>query len=141
MVDGDEESREYAPQRVAALLASLGISVTSADVMAVQPNDVLEEGQFHKLVRRVLRVFRRTTSLTDNIIKVKFKNDIAEIKDQVLPLMEQNGIVLSTLYHGGGAPQEGWKLEVILEDLLAADGSQDNGSLAAFWREVARIDS
>jgi hypothetical protein len=141
LVDEDEETREYAPQRVAALLASLGISVVSADVTAVRLNDIVEEGGFHKLVRRVLRVFRRTTSLTDNIIKLKFKNDIAEIKEQVLPMMERNGIVQSTLYHGGGAPQEGWKLEVVLEDLLASDGGQENGSLATFWREVAKMDS
>jgi hypothetical protein len=140
LIDGEEETREYAPQRVAALLASLGITVTAADIATVAPNNTLPEKDFHKLARRVLRVFRRTTSLTNSIVQIKFKSDAAAIREQLLPLMERCGVVQGTVYHGSGSAQEGWKLEVILEDLLASDGSGENDHLAMFWQEVAKID-
>ena len=81
LVDGSEETREYSPNRIAALLSKLGIVMTDRDEqLALQPEPT-EEGPFHKLVRRVLRAFNRVTGLTRRVLEIRLRGDLRAIVD------------------------------------------------------------
>jgi hypothetical protein len=133
---GDEEiGREYSPVRVTQLLANLGILVLSPAEQDEAP-PMQPDGEGRKLARRVLRVFRRTTGLMDNIISMKFSNDQEVVRSKIIPLMEEHGILTRDPFRGGGRPQDRWILARGLDEILRADGGPGDASLVDFWRKV-----
>lgn len=141
LIDGTEETREYSPSRIALLLSGLGIVMIDRDEQLVLQMPPMEEGSFHKLVRRVLRAFNRVTGLTTRVLEIRLRSELRTIIEDVLPLMENHGIVKREILHGGGPPQEVWYLRMSQEEILAADGGADPQNVVAFWRAVAEQDS
>jgi hypothetical protein len=138
--DSEEEYREYSPPRVVQVLNSFGIAVETAGVQQELAFAIEQEGDFHKLVRRFLRVFRRITGVTEHVIEIRYRSDQRRILEEVLPLMEQYGIVINERRHGGGPPQSRWLLQTTLEDLLRADGGPGPDNLVNFWKDIGTRD-
>jgi hypothetical protein len=137
VLDETEEYREYSPLRVAQVLGGLGIRITEVGQQTEIEFAPATESDFHKLVRRFLRVFRRITGLTEHVIEIRYRADQRQIHEEILPLLERYAIVRNEQRHGGGPPQSRWLLQTTLEDLLRADGGPGAENLVKFWKEVA----
>ncbi len=138
VVDDTDEHREYSPSRIAEVLNGLGIHVREGEQQQEIVFVPTREGDFHKLVRRFLRVFRRITGVTEHVIEIRYRTDQHRIKEEVLPLLEKYSIVRNEPRHGGGPPQDRWLLQTTIEDLLRADGGPGPDNLVNFWEEVAK---
>ncbi len=134
-----EESREYAPERMRLVLEGLGIhACDSLPDQAPEREAVLKDGEMRKHVRRVLNLFRRTTSLPEHVVKSRFRTDGQYVLAEVLPLMQQFGIIEERQWKGAGR-QHAWGLVVSLETLEKADGDPSH-PIHAFWEEVDKRD-
>lgn len=134
-----EESREYAPERMRLVLQGLGIhACDSLPDQAPEGEAVLKDGEMRKHVRRVLNLFRRTTSLPEHVVKSRFRTDGQYVLAEVLPLMQQFGIIEERQWKGAGR-QHAWGLVVSLETLEKADGDRSH-PIHAFWDEVDKRD-
>ncbi|NLT07362.1 MAG: NACHT domain-containing protein [Solirubrobacterales bacterium] len=135
--DGDE-TREYAPSRIRALLTGMGIECSDAG----DPPDTVEslpDGDCRKLVRRVLNVFRRTTLLPESVVERRFRGEANRVIGDVLPLMERYQLLEERPWKGSGR-QRAWGLASRLEDIERADGDETH-SLHPFWTEVDALDA
>jgi hypothetical protein len=139
---GDEETREYSPGRIQLLLGQLGIDVAGADedggALQDRESVVPAAGETRKLVQRVLNVFRRTTFMSDLVVTHRFHQNPRRITDEILPLMEEYGVVESRQWKGSGS-HKAWSLPVSLEEIERADGDPRNERYA-FWRAVDELD-
>lgn len=132
--DDDEETREYAPERIEAILAQLGIDVRRRAVE--QPGEVprIEDGEARKLVRRVLSLLRRTTIVSEATVSHRFPRDKRRVLEEILPLMVKFEVVRSKQWRGSGN-QQAWGPAASLEEIEKADGDPGH-SLNEFWRRV-----
>jgi hypothetical protein len=141
LVDGDDEYREYAPERIALLLGELGIEVDEGGAVSVPDVAALPEqplGDTRKLVQKVLNVFRRTTFMPESTIVRRFHHDANEILDEILPMMEEFGIVEARPWKGSGK-QRAWGLPARLEEIEKADG-EPASIYYQFWRAIDNLD-
>lgn len=129
--NNNEVRREYAPIRIAQLLKSLGIQIIG-DSQIPEVIPAVMEGKKRRLTRRFLRTFRRTTAISEEIIKFKFHGDLGAIRNNIIPLMEQHGLIEKQQ----GGTQDIWLLTKSLEEILRADGGNGEQSLIRFWREI-----
>jgi hypothetical protein len=139
----EDESREYAPERVASLLARCGWAIFHAeDEDGQEPHDevgTVEAGPTRKLVNRVLNVFRRTTFLPESTVKLRLHQDARFVLDELLPLMEREGVVERRSWRGSGS-QRAWGLTVSLEEINRADGNPAK-PFSAFWMQIDKLDA
>jgi hypothetical protein len=135
----DEETREYAPERIRGLLSQIGVSVVGGprDVSQDQADEQLVDGDTRKMVRRVLNLFRRTTFVSEGFLIHRFPRDARRVQEEILPLMVEFGIVEPKLWRGSGK-QEAWGLTVGLEEVEKADADPGH-RLYAFWRRVDKL--
>jgi hypothetical protein len=139
ILDGDEERREYAPDRIRSALRRLGVAVESSEVAPTADGDtVAEEGDYRKLVRKVLNLFRRTTFLPESIVAQRFHRNPAPVFRELLPLMEKFELIEERPWRGRGK-QKAWGLLRTLEDIERADGDTSH-PLSSFWRAVDQLD-
>ncbi len=138
MVGDEEEVREYAPDRIDAVLVGLGIAVGSGDREEAHPAETMVEGETRKDVNRVLRTFRRTTILPESLLERRFHRSIGRIRDEILPLMERHGVVEQRIWRGRGT-QRAWALTRSLEDIQRADGNERD-AMGEFWSAVDDLD-
>lgn len=134
-VTDDDEVREYAPPRIARLLADAGIESADEAQAPVLPFE--ETGQ-QRLLRRVLRVFNRTTVVSDKQLTHRFRQHQSEVLTELLPMLERHGIVRQETWKGAGAAKI-WMINERLEDVLAAEGGGGNKALQHFWAEFTRL--
>lgn len=142
VVDGpEEEIREYAPERIRLVLASLGVTVEHSDTAADKaPTHDVADGETRRLTKRLLNAFRRTTILSEVILKRRFPRDASAIFEIVIPLMTRHGVLDQRAWHGSGV-QQAWGLgSYRLEDIERADGDELH-ALHVFWQEVDAIDA
>ena len=140
MVSDGSESREYAPERILRVLAGLGIKVEDSGVaedVAVEAAPA-GEGDVRKRVRKVLNIFRRTTFMPESTVKLRFLNDAKVVLDEILPMMEQFGVVQARSWKGSGK-QRAWGLQVSLEEIERSDGDPV-GAHYDFWQHVDEMD-
>jgi hypothetical protein len=139
VIDGPEEFREYAPERISLVLSSLGVIVDHAGTAEEVPGNGLTDGDTRRLTKRLLNLFRRTTILPEVVLKKRFPRDASAVFDLVVPLMVKHGVLDERAWHGSGV-QKAWGLgNYRLEDIERADGDTSH-QLAIFWREVDAID-
>ena len=139
VIDGQEEFREYAPERISLVLSSLGVIVDHAGTAEEVPGNGLTDGDTRRLTKRLLNLFRRTTILPEVVLKKRFPRDASAVFDLVVPLMVKHGVLDERAWHGSGV-QKAWGLgNYRLEDIERADGDTSH-QLAIFWREVDAID-
>ncbi|RQP11400.1 MAG: hypothetical protein EAS51_06155 [Microbacteriaceae bacterium] len=75
-----------------------------------------------RLLRKLLRVFQRTTIVSDETLRVRFNTEFATVESQLMPLLVQYGVVEKRKWRGSGQ-QHAWVLAVGLDDFLAAEGT------------------
>lgn len=133
----EEVTREYAPTRVSSRLAQAGFTLQES---LQQQLEIDEKSDSHhtKLVRRVLRMFQRTTVVNDHSIQQRFPQDFNAVINDVMPQLEQHHIVESRTWHGGGSSAV-WALMVPLDEVLKGEEPGAVSALGAFWAEVKRF--
>jgi hypothetical protein len=132
--DEGEESRDYAPERIYSRLGEAGITWRDRAHDGQLVIEDLSESSDQKLTRRVLRLFHRTTIITEHQLKQRFKQDQQLVLSHIVPLLEKHGIVSSRTWKGAGQDRV-WALNERLDDLLAAEGGAGKANLAAFWAD------
>jgi hypothetical protein len=131
----DEETREYAPARIRAILATIGVDVDDGSAVSAKVDVATPlEGDMRKLVNRVLRAYRRTTVLSEGVVERRFRRSAGRIRDEILPMMEAYGVVESRQWRGGGN-QRAWVLSRSLEDIQRAEADARD-PLHAFWADI-----
>lgn len=135
---GGEETREYAPDRIASLLSSVGIEIVDSSVTGDAERADLEDGDLRKLVRRLLGTFRRTTFVMDEAIHQRFRGDTKRVTDEVIPFMLATGVLEERQWRGRGR-HKAWGLGHQLDDIEKADGNSDL-PLSSFWVAIDEAD-
>lgn len=132
--DGDEVAREFAPSRIAAALVEGGFSLQDQ----LPPQLELEapvDSAHTKLVRRLLRMFQRTTIVNEHGLQQRFRQDFNTVLDEIMPQLERHAVVEPRTWHGGGASRV-WALVLPLDELLAGEEPGASGPASEFWRDV-----
>lgn len=135
--ESEEITREYAPTRISARLAQAGFTLQEK----LQPQfdiDDQPDSRHTKLVRRVLRMFQRTTVVNDHSIQQRFPQDFNAVIDDVMPQLEQHGIVETRKWHGGGSSSV-WALVVPLDEVLKGEEPGLGINRGAFWVDVKQF--
>lgn len=132
--DDEEVAREYAPSRILARLADAGFTLQEKlqQQLAI---DELPDSRHTKLVRRVLRMFQRTTVVNEHGIQQRFPQDFNAVINEVMPQLERHQIVESRTWHGGGSSAV-WALVVPLDEVLKSEEPGMKSNLSEFWAEV-----
>jgi hypothetical protein len=138
--DDEEELQEYSPAQIATILGSIGVEVVSSAGNNSTNSDsnisIVHSNELRNLVRRVLRVFQRTTTITETKIRVRHRHDADIVLEEVMPLLEKHGIVRSQEWRGSGTKKESWLLCRSLEDVLRAEAGEGDQDLVNFWETV-----
>lgn len=136
--DGEEQRREYAPDRIRRELDLLGVSVEAAGQAIQSGGDSWPESTAHSLTRRLLRTFHRSTYVTSGWIETRFGRDSSFVLERIMPLLEANGLLRRGLWRGQGR-QDIWFLSIPLEELLGADSAKGRGPAHQFWAEIREL--
>lgn len=136
--DGYDEEREYAPQRILARLESFGaeVAVTGAEG-AASPSTGAETDTV-RVFRRFLRLFGRTTVVTDDQVRGRFRQDQQLVLEVLVPLLVRAEVLKATKWKGAGHRRI-WALTERVEDVLAAEDGGGAPRLAKLWREVRAL--
>lgn len=141
ILEGEDELREYAPERIERALGALGIVLKDKSRTTESADEPAPEadGPTRRLVKRLLNVFRRTTIVPEDVLKRRFPRDATAVLDVVIPLMVRHGVLEERAWHGRGV-QRAWGLaNYRLDDIERADGFEKH-ALHAFWDEVDGTD-
>jgi len=134
--DDEEEEREYAPSRVRMRLEQMGVRIIGAqDTRLSESPAIAPDTPLYRATQRLLRMFQRTTVVTDLMIESRAHTDRKVIYGEVIPLMERHGILAQKPWQGGGR-QHAWVIQCRVDDLLTAEEVEGNGDLNAFWEDL-----
>lgn len=134
--DEGEENREYDPQRIINLLVGFGFEFP--DLTPV-PFDQFEESYPKKMAQRLFDIFRRTTTVTDHIIRLKYRpDDHRFVFEELIPLLETHELLEQRIWSGRGSGQA-WKLKYRIEDILKDQDNRQNVKIAAFWEKLRNM--
>ena len=132
-IEDGEEAREYAPQRIDQILRTVGFTFHSEQL----PIDGLlpvEDALEVKLLRKLLRMFNRTTIVSDDSLRIRFGNDAIALETTVIPFLVDRNVLTPRKWRGSGN-HNAWTLGVRLDDLLAAEGKET--ALGRVWADIA----
>ena len=135
--NGEEVSREYAPTRIASALVAAGFTLQEnlTPQLELEPP---EDSPHTKLVRKLLRLFQRTTIVNEHGLQQRFRQDLNAVLADVMPQLVRHSIVEPRKWHGGGS-SDVWALIVPLDELLASEEPGAGGPLSEFWRDVKSV--
>ena len=128
----DELTREYAPQRVKSALQRYGFRFIQEELPLDSLPDVEDSYQV-RLLRKLLRMFYRTTTISDEALRTRFGSDFAAVEAKLIPTLLQNEVLLTRQWRGAGNGQA-WSMAIGLEDFIAAEGG--TSPLSSIWREL-----
>lgn len=132
-IEDGEEAREYAPQRIDQILRNVGFTFNTEQLPIdglLPPEDALEV----KLLRKLLRMFNRTTIVSDESLRIRFGNDAITLESLVIPFLVDRKVLTPRKWRGSGN-HNAWTLGVGLDDLLAAEGNDT--ALGQVWSDIA----
>lgn len=132
----EDEIREYAPVRIARLLGEVGVRFEGEVTPA--PELPFEESPQQKLLRRLLRVYNRTTVVSDKQLIHRFRQHQPVVFGELLPLLERHGVIGQAVWKGAGVAKI-WVLHERLEDVLAAEQGGGSPRLREFWADFAQL--
>jgi hypothetical protein len=125
--------RDYAPERIQTRLEELGLVANQPQApVASKPTP---ESFFNKSVLRVLRLFYRTTTISEVMLQSRFEGDAAYMTDNVIPLLEKYHIVEERPWKGGGQYRI-WTIRTTIDRVFAAGEGSGDPELLDFWKEV-----
>jgi len=137
--DGEEIAREYAPSRIRSLLQSYGIRMIDSggdeEEAPVLPFDT-HESELAKLTHRLLRLFNRSTIVTDEIIRIRFRQDHQKVLSEVVPMLVDCDVLKPGTWRGRGT-QSVWSIQYPIDVVLSAQDGTDDANLKRLWRTVA----
>ncbi|WP_370617677.1 hypothetical protein [Mumia sp. Pv 4-285] len=136
-LDDEEDIREYAPDRIAWRLEAAGITRAEIDDEVMLPVQLIES-PMEKLAHRVVRLFSRTTVVSENQLVHRFKADHQAVIDTLVPLLEAHEILQPRTWKGAGQSRV-WALTERFDDLLQAQSGVGRANLVEFWRAVRAI--
>lgn len=136
--EDDEEIREYAPDRIWRRLAQKGALTSEQEELPIEDDVDLGDAVPVKVFRRLLRIFSRTTVVSEQMLSHRFKKDTHVLIDVVIPLLEEHGLLAQRPWRGAGSTRV-WALECRTEDVLAAENGSDDVALTAFWSDLRRL--
>lgn len=129
--DGDEV-REYAPARIRRELESFGLTFVDEELPIDEP-DAVSDSNNTRLLRKLLRMFQRTTIVSDENLRTRFGSDFTALDGQLIPLLVEHGVMSGRKWRGSGN-HEAWALSVSLDDFLAAEGTE--APYGEIWRAL-----
>lgn len=133
----DEDVREYAPERISWRLESAGITQLDSASQAMLPVSLVES-PLEKLAHRVVRLFSRTTVVSEAQLMQRFRPDGQVVMETLVPLMERHSILQRRPWKGAGQSRV-WVLGERFDDLLQAEGGVGKANLVAFWADVRNL--
>lgn len=131
---GEDEAREYSPARIRRALESFGI--VFADVQATEVElsiEVDDDSNLVRLLRKLLRMFNRTTIVSDDHLRKRFGSDFQTLESELIPFLVHEGVVDERKWRGSGS-HRAWTLALGLDNLLAAEGNP--GPQGDVWRTL-----
>jgi hypothetical protein len=135
VINGDDETREFAPDRIRLSLQVLGVSIADSEGEVAQVRLEVSNGDARRVAKRLLSVFRRTTILPEDVLKRRLPRDTTLAVDTVIPVMTSHGVLEQRAWRGRGV-QKAWGLANFrLDEIERADGDP-NAALNAFWKEL-----
>lgn len=135
--DGEELDRQYAPSLMHAKLLEAGFSFVEDVTVSLDLKDA-EESPLHKQVHRFLRMFYRSTVISDNSLRQRFRGDYNFIVDRVIPIMTEYGLIEERPWRGSGTGHV-WSLNCSLDELLVGEEPNSKTRLGAFWETIAAL--
>ena len=135
--NGEEVAREYAPSRMAAALSEVGFTLQEklTPELDLEP---AEDTAHTKLVRKLLRLFQRTTIVNEHSLQQRFRQDFNTVIADVLPQLVSHSLVEKRTWHGGGT-SDVWALIVPLDEILGAEEPGSKGQAAEYWHAVKAV--
>lgn len=131
--EGEEIDRVYAPHQIQKTLRDLGIDVTEASEFEHLAIEV-EDSEFAKQVRRLLRHFYRSTVITSRDLENRFRK--VDIDPQeIIDLMVDRDLLVPETWKGAGQHAI-WRLNCGLDELLRSEGGEGAENLVGFWQAV-----
>jgi hypothetical protein len=137
LADG-EETREYAPNRIWSALAAHGISGSEQPMIPELTHNESEDTEQVRVFRKFLRVFNRTTTITDDQLRMRFRQDLSLVFDFLIPALESHGVLEQRSWKGAGQ-KRAWSIRDRVEDILAAEEGLGEERLTALWDSVRRV--
>jgi hypothetical protein len=138
--DGEETEREYAPNRIRAVLEARGIGTTRPEARATESEHVELEPDSHplKVTRRLLRLFYRTTVVHEAIIQSRLPQDANLVIDGIMPALVASGLAEVRQWHGAGS-QQCWALRRHVSAIMAAEEDAGGTNTVNFWNQIRSL--
>jgi hypothetical protein len=131
-VDGEDEAREYAPVRIRRALEEFGLIFIDEELPIGVEEDQEDSGDV-RLTRKLLRMFNRTTIMSDDHLRKRFGTDFTLLESDLIPFLVDRGVFEERRWKGAGS-HRAWTLAVGLDDFLAAEGTAT--AWGTVWREL-----
>lgn len=131
--DGEDETREYAPARIRLVLEGFGLVFVDDELPLGPDVQVEEDSNDARLLRKLLRMFNRTTIVSDEHARKRFGSDFPALESDLIPLLLERGTLEERKWKGAGN-HRAWTLAVGLDALLAAEGTA--APLGDIWRDL-----
>jgi hypothetical protein len=90
----------------------------------------------YKAAHHFLKCFQRSTIINERQLEVRYRGELQLLRDRVIPMMEEHGILARRQWQGRGRPQGVWSLQYRLEDVIAAEDGSNIAGLESFWIEL-----
>lgn len=133
--NGEEINREYSPQRIVSVLSNIGFSFDAIEPQPIDPFDNSEEG---KILLRFFNTFRKTSRITDRVLRIKFTPDqFAFVLNTLIPTAKNFGILEEIPWEGRGNAQS-WSLTMRVEDIFRGRDTNDN-KITNFWKKMRKL--
>jgi len=127
-----DETREYAPARIRRELENHGLAFATEE-LPIDEAAAVADSNHVRLLRKLLRMFQRTTIVSDEVLRARFGSDFGPLESQLMPLLVEHGVLDKKKWRGAGNHQA-WTLAVSLDDFLAAEGS--DAPHAEIWQAL-----
>ena len=126
VVRSADEGAVFKPEAIAAVMQQAGFETTFTEprVVAQVPDLAIPEEQL-AITERMCRTFLRSTGVNENTLKQRLGDRSSVFFGDVLPVLEEHGVVVEVPYLGKGKQhryQLGVSLGAVLESIERADG-------------------
>ena len=132
LVDGNEVFRAFADDRISHVISQCGIELQNS---AGDGPTARERNETNKLTTKLLRIFSRTTTISEDVVRMRFSQQSHDILKQVIPLMEKHNQLTEVEWKGSGS-KKAWQLRRPVDDILRDDNGGDSSEGERFWAEV-----
>ena len=131
-VKGEEVFRAFSDERIGQLASQCSIQLESSEKVAIAEE---ERTGLNKLASKLLRVFGRTTTVSEDVVRMRFSQKAPEVLKNLIPLMLKYDQLIQVEWKGGGN-KEAWQLTRPIDAILRDDNGQQGTDGEKFWHEL-----